>query len=352
MSNTTIPQFPQAVSLVGNELMEAVTVGPTGIPGNSVRITTGQIAALGGDMGPTGPTGAPNGPTGPQGPTGPTGDSITGPTGLQGPTGPPSGPTGPTGPTGTGTVGPPGPTGPASGPTGPTGTQGIGGPTGVTGPTGGVGPTGPIGINGTNGPTGPTGPTGTGPTGPTGAGGGTVSSVGLNSVGTYAGAVTVAGSPVTGSGTLSIQPNLFSSITAGIVPASGGGTTVLQADGTWVTVPSLAASQNWLGINFYTLAGLTIVNTHGAVCALSWNNSTTALNTSFNFPFIGGSAVGTAMVYINFPNTVAGLGSASTFQDQFAVVTDALSPTYGSTVVGGGSVRIPVYSNGTNWICV
>jgi len=31
-------------------------------------------------------------------------------------------------------------------------------------------------------------------------------------------------------------------------------------------------------------------------------------------------------------------------------VTNALTPTFGSAVVGGGSVATPVYSNGTNWI--
>lgn len=32
-------------------------------------------------------------------------------------------------------------------------------------------------------------------------------------------------------------------------------------------------------------------------------------------------------------------------------VTDASGPTYGSTVVGGGAVTIPVFYDGTNWIC-
>jgi hypothetical protein len=32
-----------------------------------------------------------------------------------------------------------------------------------------------------------------------------------------------------------------------------------------------------------------------------------------------------------------------------AFVTDALSPVFGSTVVGGGAVNVPVYSDGTNW---
>jgi hypothetical protein len=33
-----------------------------------------------------------------------------------------------------------------------------------------------------------------------------------------------------------------------------------------------------------------------------------------------------------------------------AYVTNALSPTFGSTVVTGGAVVIPVFDNGTNWI--
>lgn len=179
MSTTSIPQLPAAIgSLSGTELLEAVQVGPTGVPIDSVRVTVAQIAALApGTVGPTGAAG-PTGPSG-AGPTGPTGAGPTGPTGTGGPTGatgPPNGPTGPTGPTGTagGPTGPTGPTGPSgTGPTGPTGVTGSGatGPTGVKGPTGPTGPpngpTGPTGPTGT-GPTGSTGPTGAGPTGPTG----------------------------------------------------------------------------------------------------------------------------------------------------------------------------------------
>jgi hypothetical protein len=127
MSNSTIPMLPQAVGLNGQEQMEAVQAGV------SVRVTTEQIANLGG---PTGPTGA--GPTGP-----------TGPIGNIGPTGAFGGPTGPTGPTGgAGINGPTGPTGAFGGPTGPTGL-------GATGPTGAGGPTGPTGGSGPTGPTGP-----------------------------------------------------------------------------------------------------------------------------------------------------------------------------------------------------
>lgn len=48
--------------------------------------------------------------------------------------------------------------------------------------------------------------------------------------------------------------------------------------------------------------------------------------------------------------TVATLPSASSSgQGARAFVTNALSPTFGSTVVGGGAVATPVYSDGTNW---
>jgi hypothetical protein len=48
--------------------------------------------------------------------------------------------------------------------------------------------------------------------------------------------------------------------------------------------------------------------------------------------------------------TVATLPSASTSgKGAKSFVTDALAPTFGATVVGGGAVAIPVYSDGTNW---
>jgi hypothetical protein len=48
--------------------------------------------------------------------------------------------------------------------------------------------------------------------------------------------------------------------------------------------------------------------------------------------------------------TVATLPSAATSgAGARAFATDALGPTFGSTVVGGGAVFIPVYSDGTNW---
>lgn len=48
--------------------------------------------------------------------------------------------------------------------------------------------------------------------------------------------------------------------------------------------------------------------------------------------------------------TVAGLPAAATAGANARMfVTDALAPAFGATVVGGGAVLIPVYSDGANW---
>jgi len=48
--------------------------------------------------------------------------------------------------------------------------------------------------------------------------------------------------------------------------------------------------------------------------------------------------------------TVATLPSAATSgAGARAFVSDALAPTFGSTVVTGGTVKVPVYSDGTVW---
>jgi hypothetical protein len=48
--------------------------------------------------------------------------------------------------------------------------------------------------------------------------------------------------------------------------------------------------------------------------------------------------------------TVATLPSAVTSgKGARSFVTDALAPTFGSTVAAGGAVATPVYSDGTNW---
>jgi hypothetical protein len=48
--------------------------------------------------------------------------------------------------------------------------------------------------------------------------------------------------------------------------------------------------------------------------------------------------------------TVATLPSAVTSgKGARSFVTDALAPTFGATVITGGAIAVPVYSDGTNW---
>ena len=64
---------------------------------------------------------------------------------------------------------------------------------------------------------------------------------------------------------------------------------------------------------------------------------TAQLKISSNVPALTNYTVST------LPSAVtAGVGARS-------FVTDALGPTFGATVVTGGAVAVPVYSDGTNW---
>jgi len=51
----------------------------------------------------------------------------------------------------------------------------------------------------------------------------------------------------------------------------------------------------------------------------------------------------TVYAVADLPSAVDSKQGARTF------VSNALTPTFGSTVVGGGAVTVPVYSDGTNW---
>ena len=68
-----------------------------------------------------------------------------------------------------------------------------------------------------------------------------------------------------------------------------------------------------------------------------------AIGTSALLTKLGGSILGKV-------TTVAGLATAVTaLIGCRSFVTDALGPTFGATVVGGGTVSVPVYYDGTNW---
>ncbi len=73
-------------------------------------------------------------------------------------------------------------------------------------------------------------------------------------------------------------------------------------------------------------------------------------DTSINFPAISGG--GEYKVQMQSKEyTVSALPTPIGSDSRFAIVTNALSPTYLSPVVGGGTVKVPVFHNGTTWVC-
>jgi hypothetical protein len=122
---------------------------------------------------------------------------------------------------------------------------------------------------------------------------------------------------------------------------------------------------NNTGVGYQALSGVDGTSTGGNNTALGYNAGNT-ITTGANNLILGYTAqpssatvsneitIGnSSQTVIRYPlsySTVASLPSASTVgRGSRTFVTDALAPAFGSTVVGGGAVFTPVYSDGTNW---
>lgn len=102
----------------------------------------------------------------------------------------------------------------------------------------------------------------------------------------------------------------------------------------------------WFNGDFFTPSSLTFLQpaTFG-----SKNIQVTAPNASMAANYVQTLKQQTGVIALEqHIATVATLGSASP-AGQRDFVTDALAPTFGATVVGGGAVFTTVYSDGTNW---
>jgi len=130
-----------------------------------------------------------------------------------------------------------------------------------------------------------------------------------------------AGYSTTGYGNTFIGAN-FAGTGAGEAVTSGSQNTILGA------YTGSAAPISATGSNYVVLAD------GGGNVSQYWNNTTKS--TVFT-----GVTQTTGYTVATLPTGVTGMR---------AYVTNALAPTYGNTVVGGGSVTIPVFYNGTNWI--
>ena len=132
---------------------------------------------------------------------------------------------------------------------------------------------------------------------------GTVTSVGILSFGPGSGAITIANSPITSSGTISITPNLFSTSlpTPGVVPGANlaGSGYYLDATGAWSVpqptgVTSLNGSTN---ISVSGSTGLVTVSLKSTLSGLTSVTSTTFVGSltgsaSLNLPLTGGTMSG------------------------------------------------------------
>jgi hypothetical protein len=184
----------------------------------------------------------------------------------------------------------------------------------------------------------------------------------------------VSGVQITGAGTVSIVGNkcwavAVSNASANVLikdcfqvlaPSVTAGTLQFDGSAIFAASPASNAVTSSAG-SFITLANSFVLNSAGNnVERVSLAGFYSILNLVYdktNSTFAGTSL--NAIDYfqrINTDNisftvyTVATLPSASTYgKGTKAFVSDALSPTYGATVVTGGAVATPVYSDGTNW---
>jgi hypothetical protein len=87
-----------------------------------------------------------------------------------------------------------------------------------------------------------------------------------------------------------------------------------------------------------TGSNLIVIGYTATASSITATNEITIGNSSVTVTRLGGTTV------------VASLPSAATVgAGARSFVTNSLSPTFGTTVVGGGTVSVPVYSDGTNW---
>jgi hypothetical protein len=198
------------------------------------------------------------------------------------------------------------------------GIEAIVGPEGPAGPTG---PQGPAGATGATGPQGPAGATGaTGPEGPQGPAG---------DIGT---------DPVVETLTANAQisaPN----VTVSSEISFDAGSQIVEDGSNQIAIRAGGSAQSFAVYRTSTSGNSSYERVRLVADGTRF----------FLRPETAGGTLRPLIVRMA-PQTVSALPTASSAgTGARAVVSDASSPTFGSTVTGGGSTLIPVYSDGTNW---
>jgi hypothetical protein len=128
-------------------------------------------------------------------------------------------------------------------------------------------------------------------------------------------------------------------ISSGRVDAAGADTVLARDAANTFAQRNSTNPQTFRLYSTYTNASNYIRNT------LTWSGSVLYAKNEF-----AGTGSATLYVPVTGAVTVANLPSASTAGiGARAMVTDALAPTFGAAVTGGGAISIPVHSTGSAW---
>ena len=182
---------------------------------------------------------------------------------------------------------------------------------------------------------------------------GTLSSTGITSVTDATDATSTTAASLKTAGGLGIAKSAFIGNSLGI----GSGAVLnrlLNVYGATNSFQSFQSGNTGTGITDGMLVGITASNVmqfynyENAGYTFLVNDGTLVLSLDSGTAAVTGTFSSTAPAKLSSGYTVASLPAGTV--GQRAYVTDALAPTFGATVVGGGAVVIPVFYNGTNWI--
>jgi hypothetical protein len=152
--------------------------------------------------------------------------------------------------------------------------------------------------------------------------------------------------------TLDASGNLVVGGTSALVSASGRGN--ITVNGSTDSILAFGSAGTNTGYLYATTSGMELASIGSTFVRFSTNGSERARIDSSGNLLVGlTSATGVAKLQVSGPirttgYTVATLPAGTVGMRTY--VTDALAPSFGVTVSGGGAVTIPVFYNGANWI--
>ena len=168
----------------------------------------------------------------------------------------------------------------------------------------------------------------------------------LNLAQTFTATQTFSGVTVSLGGVTTLGGAVTMNTTAGAISIGSGQTTGTLALGNTAQTGTITLGQSTVSQTTNIQAGATAsgstktVNISTGGLAGSTTNTTIGSTAGTSTTTINSLLVQQTYTVANLPTGVAGARS---------FVTNALSPTFGSAVTGGGSVGVPVYHDGTSW---